>query len=436
MTFGTPASPGIRHTMRIPQQSAHAMTPSLPARRPLHIAPWSIAVGTSGLFAFLHVAAILAAGPGKTSLHNPVGLAVLAVVMPLMTGATEAARMQPLFLAYVLAKLLVVLAMTAAVAGACRPQSRHRVRLLALQLPCVTMLDALPFHLLLAVQLAMLLPWCRGLVWLAAQYFLGVAMDVYLVLELAQRMAQAPQWPLLAYLSAERLVLAAGFLFGRLVLREHRMRHALASAHGQLLATQSLLTETVRGAERLRIARDLHDTLGHHLTALNLHLDLAARQAGSAAPVALQTARDVGVDLLAQVRGVVSHTRHDQTIDLAEALRLLCRGVPGLRLDLRIDGAAARLPVPSAHALFRAIQEAVTNTLRHARASRLTVDLTARDGMTLVRIADDGIGMGTAVEGNGLRGMRERLADLGGAVRCERDGRGAVLELCVPGSQP
>ena len=410
------------------------MTRPLPARRPLHIAPWSIAVGTSALFAFLHVAAILAAGPGETPLHNPVGLAVLAIVKPLTASATEAARMQPLFLAYVCAKLLAVLAMSAAVAGACRPPRRHRVRLLAMQLLCVTLLDALPFHLLLAVQLAMLLPWRRGLVWLAAQYLLGVAMDVYLVLDLAQHMAQPPQWPLLAYLSAERLVLAAGFLFGHLVQREHRMRHALASAHGQLLATQSLLTETVRGAERLRIARDLHDTLGHHLTALNLHLDLAARQAGTAAPAALQTAREVSVDLLAQVRGVVTHHRHDQTIDLTEALRVLCAGVPSLHLDLHIEPDAARLPAPAAHALFCAIQEAITNTLRHARASGLTVHLSSRDGTTVARVADDGVGMDDAVEGNGLRGMRERLADLDGEVRCERGIRGTVIELSVPGS--
>jgi len=414
------------------------MTPPLPARRPLHITPWSIAVGTSALFAFLHVAAILAAGPGETPLHNPVGLAVLAIVMPLTAGATEAARMQPLFLAYVGAKLLVLLATTAAVAGACRPPARHRQRLLAVQLLCVTLLDALPFHLLLAVQLAMLLPWRQGLVWLAGQYLLGVAMDVFLVLDLAQRMAQAPQWALLAYLSAERLVLAAGFLFGHLVQREHRMRHALASAHGQLLATQSLLTQTVRGAERLRIARDLHDTLGHHLTALNLHLDLAARQAGAAAPTALQTARDVSVDLLAQVRGVVTHHRHDQTIDLAEALRVLCAGVPSLHFDLQLDlhiaPDAARLPAPAAHALFCGIQEAITNTLRHARASRLTVELAVRGGMTVARVTDDGVGMGDAVEGNGLRGMRERLGDLNGDVRCERGTRGTVIELSVPGS--
>ncbi|GGY94655.1 sensor histidine kinase [Pseudoduganella plicata] len=420
--------------MRVPPLSLYAMTPALPARRPLQITPCSIAVGTCALFAFLHVAAILAAGPGETPLHNPVGLAVLAVFMPLTTGATEAARMLPLFQAYAAAKLLVVLAMTAAVAGTCRPPARHRPPLLAAQLLCVTILDALPFHLLLAVQLAMLLPWRRGLAWLAAQYLLGIAMDVYLVLDLAQRMAQPPQWPLLAYLSAERLVLAAGFLFGHLVQREHRMRHALASAHGQLLATQSLLTETVRGAERLRIARDLHDVLGHHLTALNLHLDLAARQAGAAAPAALQTARDVSVDLLAQVRGVVTHHRHDQTIDVAEALRVLCAGVPSPHPELHIDADAARLPAPVAHALFCSIQEAITNALRHARASRLTVHLSVRGGMTVARVADDGVGMGDAAEGNGLRGMRERLTDLQGDVRLERGIRGTVVELSVPGS--
>ena len=200
-----------------------------------------------------------------------------------------------------------------------------------------------------------------------------------------------------------------------------------------MLATQSLLADTVRGSERLRIARDLHDTVGHHLTALNLHLDLALRQAGSAAPPALPTARAVSQDLLAQVRGVVTSTRDDRPIDFAQALRMLCAGLPALAVELRIDTEAACQPTPAAHALFRCIQEAITNTLRHAQARRLDIVVEIEDGMTVVRVSDDGCGRPGAAEGNGLRGMRERLAELGGTLTCgPGSGNGFALEMRVP----
>ncbi len=406
-------------------------------RRIPNLPPWIFAVATSALFAGLHIAAILASGAGRTPLHNPVGLAVLAVLTwgsgTTVTGQ-DPAPLLAAYLPYVLAKSVLVGLMTACVAGACRTMAPgRRTAMLAGQLGCVPVLDALPMHVLLAAQLAMLLPWRAGLAWLAAQYLLGVLVDVFLVLDLAGRTNATPQWSLLAYLSLERTVLAAAFLFGRLVLRERRMRLALASAHAQILATQSLLGETVRGAERLRIARDLHDTIGHHLTALNLHLELAARQAKAAgAPVAsLGTARQISTSLLAQVRGVVSQARQDQSVDLADAVRVLVAGLPTLRAELRIDDAAARHPAPVAHALFCCIQEAVTNTLRHADASRLTVEVTRLGAMTVARIADDGHGR-PAAEGNGLRGMRERLAEVGGELHRPASPGGYVLELRVP----
>ncbi|MEH6437833.1 sensor histidine kinase [Massilia sp. DD77] len=401
------------------------------------IPPWTLALATALLFAGLDIAAVLTAGVERAPLHNPIGLAALAwVVGPLeWLKAPGEARQLPVFQAYALAKTVVAALAVACAAVACatRP-ARRRTSLLAVQMACALALDSIPFHLLVAVQLAMLLPLRQALAWLAIQYLLGAGVDLLLVLDLSQRLAQPPRWPLLGYLCAERVVVVGGFaLVGRLVLYERRTRQALAAAHAQVLATQSLLADTVRGAERMRIARDLHDMVGHHLTALNLHLDLALRQAGSTAPPALPTARDVSHDLLAQVRSVVTSTREDRAIDLAQALRMLCAGLPGLKVDLRIDAEAARHPAPAAHALFCCIQEAVTNTLRHAQAGCLTIVLEAREGMTVARVADDGRGKPCATEGNGLRGMRERLADLGGALSYRHGGGdGFALEMRLP----
>jgi len=400
------------------------------------IPPWTIAVAAALLFGGLDVAA---AFNWRISLHNPLGLWSAA-----MTGDWRGSldpREVPRAIQLFVACKAVGCGLFALLSGmACVARSlRRRTVLLGLLAACAVLLDSLPLHVLVAAHLGMLLPWRRGAWLLLAQYLAGVGVDTLLVLDLVTRLHEAPRWPLLAYLVAERTVIVAGFVVARLVLREHRMRQSLATAHAQVVATQSLLADTVRGAERLRIARDLHDAVGHHLTALNLHLDLALRQARDTPLPALSIARDASGQLLAQVRNVVSSSRQEQAIDLEQALRLLCDGIPGLDVALHIDPAAARHEAALAHALFRCIQEAVTNVLRHAQARRLEVSLLLRDGVTQVRVRDDGqakTGPGLD-EGNGLRGMRERLAELGGELRyaSPEDG-GFLLELRLPQHVP
>lgn len=397
-------------------------------RKPMHLPPWALAVAGPLIFGSLDVAAVLTEAP-RTTLHNPTGL--FAIGMAKFLGLAPAVHAFGLYLA---TKSLVVCLCAALAYGACTtPLPRRRALFLGGQLACALAMDSLVFHMLVAAQLAMLLPGRTGLKWLAGQYLLGVAADTALILSALEHLPDGGALPMLAYLSAERLLIGAAFFVGTLVVRERRSRLALAAAHAQVLATQALLGETMRGAERMRIARDLHDTLGHHLTALNLHLDLALRQAGGAAPASLGTAHGLGKDLLAQVRSVVTHARQDRAIDLGEALRLLCAGLPSLQTELHIDAQAARHPPHVAHALFCCIQEAVTNALRHAQAARLTIHLGTHAGMTVARVTDDGRG-GAIVEGNGLRGMRERLTDMGGELLLAAGSpRGLALEMRLPG---
>lgn len=402
---------------------------STAAKLPL-ISPWMFAAAAALLFGGLDVAAALT---GRISLHNPLGL--LSVALTGDWRGDISPHLVPLAFQLFVASKVVGCGVFALLSGAaCLARTlRRRMLLLGLLAGCALALDSIALHLLVAAHFGMLLPWRAGLWLLLAHYLAGVAVDFLLVLDLSARLAEAPRWSMLAYLAAERVVTAAGFIAARLVLREHRMRQSLATAHAQMLATQSLLAETVRGAERLRIARDLHDAVGHHLTALNLHLDLALRQARDGAPPALVTARDAGGQLLAQVRNVVSSSRQDQDIDLEQAIRLLCRGVPGLVVTLQIDPATTRHRAPVAHALFCCIQEAVTNTLRHAHARRIDIAMQVHNGATLVRVADDGRGNAALAEGNGLRGIRERLADLGGELHYgQRDGGGFALALRLP----
>lgn len=399
----------------------------------LHLPPWAIAMAGPLMFGSLDLVAVLTEGFGRTSLHNPIG--ELAYVIAKRVAGTGVNALT--FDLYIAGKAIVMCACAAMAYGACTTVwPRRRFLYLAGQLACALAMDSLVFHMLVAAQLALLLPTRTGLRWLAVVYLFGVAADAALIATAEASIEHALRWSMFAYLSLERLLICPAFYIADLVLRERQSRIALATAHAQVLATQTLLGETLRGAERMRIARDLHDTLGHHLTALNLHLDLALRQAGSSAPAALGTAHGLGQDLLAQVRGVVTHARRDQAIDLEEALRVLCAGLPALQTELDIDAEAAQHPPHVAHALFCCIQEAVTNALRHAGATKLTIRLESSAGMTVARVADNGRGNPFIVEGNGLRGMRERLTDMGGDLLIAA-GRpsGLALEMRLPGAR-
>jgi signal transduction histidine kinase len=102
---------------------------------------------------------------------------------------------------------------------------------------------------------------------------------------------------------------AAAFGIGYLAATERRRRIDIAATHAELLATRQLLGDAVRTAERVRIARDLHDAIGHHLTAIHLHLDLAKRQSGTPVAEPLEAAYALAQQLLAEVRRVVSTER-------------------------------------------------------------------------------------------------------------------------------
>ena len=181
----------------------------------------------------------------------------------------------------------------------------------------------------------------------------------------------------------------------------------------ELAEARAQLARLAADNERNRIARDLHDLLGHSLTTITLKADLAhllsatepARAAQEIAEVA-----ELSRQALAEVRAAVSNYRE---VTLAAEL---ARG----RELLRASGVAAELPTAvdmvdvSHQELFGwAVREGLTNVARHAHATRCTVVLTASE----VEICDDGIGgTGTASDGNGLAGLGERVAAAGGRL--------------------
>ncbi|MEO5686504.1 MAG: histidine kinase [Burkholderiaceae bacterium] len=281
-----------------------------------------------------------------------------------------------------------------------------------------------------AAELGLVLPLRRAIFWFVAMAIAHSAQSLMIVAA-AARSDQSAQYGLLA-IGAELVFCLFSFGVASLAMLEQRARIKLAASHAELQATQALLADTVRTAERLRIARDLHDSIGHHLTALNLHLDLADRQlAGANASV--HTARELSRSLLSEVRVVVSSERGDQFIDLKQSLQTLCDGIPAPAIRLQVDDDVRIASALTAHTLFRCIQEAISNAVRHATADLLTIHVCQRGASVGATIRDDGRGAHGRTEGNGLTGMRERLQALGGALSAgDLPQGGYQVELSLP----
>lgn len=212
---------------------------------------------------------------------------------------------------------------------------------------------------------------------------------------------------------------------------EAEARQELARTHAELQAAQLMLAESARTAERLHIARELHDAVGHHLTALSIHLDVARRR--SPEDESLAQAHALSKSMLGEVRAVVRALREPRAIDLPAALSELARGVPQPRVHLAIDEGLRAPDEAVAHAVFRGAQEAITNSVRHAGAENLWITLSQHEEGLVLSARDDGRGAERIDEGSGLAGLRERLSALGGGVEIESaPGRGLTLRMTVP----
>lgn len=202
-----------------------------------------------------------------------------------------------------------------------------------------------------------------------------------------------------------------------------RARVRLELAHGEVERLAAL-------AERERIARDLHDLLGHTLSLITLKAELAAKLVPRDRVEAEREIREVEAisrQALGEVRSAVrGYRRLSLGAELSKAKVAL--GSAGVDVDVDTGPYALDDGVESAVAL--ALREAVTNVVRHARAERCRIRIEQRDGRFCLEVADDGCG-GTAPDGAGLSGMRERLADLGGRVD-RLDDRGTRLVVEVP----
>lgn len=223
------------------------------------------------------------------------------------------------------------------------------------------------------------------------------------------------------------------FMSGVVALRQNASRDALRKVNSELRATQALLAENTRIAERVRIARELHDLVGHHLTALTLNLEVATHLVQGKALEHVQQAHSLAKLLLADVREVVSDMRENDKVELAAALRTLVEGVPEPQIHLDLPTELSMTDPLRAQVMLRCAQEMITNSLRHAQAKNLWISLVHDENGVAMIARDDGKGASEVEAGNGLTGMAERLRQLGGELRIESSpGAGFNVHAWVP----
>jgi signal transduction histidine kinase len=285
-----------------------------------------------------------------------------------------------------------------------------------------------------AAQLRSLLPLRASLVWLAAQtaVFAAIMISASGMLGLAV---------VGVFLGFQLFALYTSHV----AESERQAREELARTHESLLTTRQILAESTRAAERLRIARELHDVLGHHLTALALNLEAARHAPVDVARERVETAQRLARDLLQEVRQVVGTLRQGEAGDsevgflqgrIAAALAPLGAGLdePLIHLNVltELDGEDAEL----VHTLVRCAQEVFTNTARHAGARNLWLEIRGNgDGLTF-KGRDDGRGTATVAPGNGLKGMRERVEGLRGRLEVvSAPGNGFAVTAWIPRSK-
>lgn len=280
--------------------------------------------------------------------------------------------------------------------------------------------------MVVCVVLPWLLPLWLGVIWLVVQNFALVPV-----------FASFPHFDFAIALLQACLYLgfSAMTFVGSMVARQQaEAREEQRRLNSELRATRALLAESSRISERMRIARELHDLVGHHLTALSLNLEVASHLVNQPAAEHVEKAQSTAKQLLSDVREVVSELRDDDAIDLTDALRNITEGVPSLQVHLELPPRFSVDDPHRAQVLLRCTQEIVTNAVRHASARHLWLRFERTpDGMLALKAHDDGRGAAEVKPGNGLSGMRERLAEVGGrlVIDTARD-RGFALQALMP----
>jgi signal transduction histidine kinase len=208
----------------------------------------------------------------------------------------------------------------------------------------------------------------------------------------------------------------------------------------------------LQDVERRKIARELHDSVGQFLAAVRLNLGRLQRrdsELGHPNNATLTESLDLTDRAITEVR-TISHLLHPPLLDelgFHSAARWYTEGFAkrsGVQVDLHLTQTADRLSKEVELALFRVLQESLTNVYRHAKASHVDIDVESTPEQVILSVTDNGNGINPTIlekfrageaGGIGLAGMRERLAELGGALQVESSSKGTQIRVTLPTGQ-
>jgi two-component system, NarL family, sensor kinase len=218
-------------------------------------------------------------------------------------------------------------------------------------------------------------------------------------------------------------------------------------------ALQNLSSRLLRlqDEERRRIARELHDSLGQYLAALKINLDLLGQSGGSGSSAWYQESLEILDQCISETR-TLSHLLHPPLLDeagLLTAVQWYVEGFSkrsGIKVSLDIPFELERLPETIEIALFRVLQEALTNVHRHSKSREAEIHLEINEHEAMLQVRDHGHGIPAAVlerfhnasaeVGVGLSGMRERVNELGGRLEINSDNQGTLVSVSIPVEPP
>ncbi|SFD35737.1 Signal transduction histidine kinase [Bacillus sp. 491mf] len=202
---------------------------------------------------------------------------------------------------------------------------------------------------------------------------------------------------------------------------------ALQEAHEQLQLYAKEVEELTAVKERNDIAREIHDTVGHNMTALLVQLQLAEellKQKSDQTGTVLQTCHELAKKSLQEVRASVRTLKEENTGDLVSNIRQMLNefsNATNVRTTFKLNGDPVIIPLSLHPTILRIMQESLTNAKRHGKAGTCEMKLSCLDGKVHISISDDGTGVNEVHPGFGLINMKERVEERGGMIRFESE---------------
>lgn len=207
--------------------------------------------------------------------------------------------------------------------------------------------------------------------------------------------------------------------------KKELLYNELLKTHKKLKLYSDKVEELAAIEERNRIARDIHDTLGHNMTALIMQIEMSSHMMDEdiqRAKVLIDSAKEKARQGLLSVRKVVETLRIEETKQEANSIQALIdefSSAAGIEIELETIGETIIISPNTNITLYRIVQEALTNAVRHGKATRIKVVIIYKNDITEFEIRDNGRGTKKIKEGYGLKGMMERVVSLNGKVEFE-----------------